>query len=363
MALKTNLIKISILTSLLTCCSVSNSTSPYIAFENSSSVAFQETASGFISDSSISSSIDDNTSSETVPLSYFFSDDYLSEQTAIIDSFSNDSINYLFITDLHVDTENELEYCTNVLNFAINLANNNNNIDFVCIGGDLTTLCFDSKQDYLSYIAKILAPLSKCQKPVLILSGNHDDNTSKATTDETLRITYRDWRANVLDAFSGGNNIYDSNNSFSRYYYLDIAKDTVKYRIFCLDSSDHNEHSSNSLYWGFSDYQIDWLENETSISDEQTDFILLSHMSINKEYNVENRDVDNYEQLCNYVFNYNSTHASSFLINSFGHTHLDYAGSDQFLKYTCTATTLLGGYLVSMVSLFMACLITKLFLG
>ena len=50
---------------------------------------------------------------------------------------TNDSISYIFITDMHIDTSEETrEVAYNQLYAIVDIANNSD-IDFVCVGGDM----------------------------------------------------------------------------------------------------------------------------------------------------------------------------------------------------------------------------------
>ena len=100
---------------------------------------------------------------------------------------TNDSISYIFITDMHIDTSEETrEVAYNQLYAIVDIANNSD-IDFVCVGGDMYNGRYadpNGKVIAMDTIESISKILELCNKPVFILKGNHDDNSFSAQINE-----------------------------------------------------------------------------------------------------------------------------------------------------------------------------------
>ena len=116
-----------------------------------------------------------------------------------ITELGNNSVNYLFFTDSHVDeylrkdengalTVFESEESVNKrlnnmishLEDAVEFANKNDNIDFIAFGGDgLNAYNVRGKQAAIDILNESLSPLKKSKKPIILAFGNHDDNGFK----------------------------------------------------------------------------------------------------------------------------------------------------------------------------------------
>lgn len=113
-----------------------------------------------------------------------------------INRVGSDAVNYVFCADIHADeylrknsngelkvfedaaaVENRIEKTISHLKAAVNFAENNDNIDFLAIGGDIiNSYSIKGKQAVIDTINRTLSPLRNCTKPVIIAFGNHDDN-------------------------------------------------------------------------------------------------------------------------------------------------------------------------------------------
>ena len=83
----------------------------------------------------------------------------------------------------------------------VEYVNGNDEIDFVAIGGD-TIQGTQTKSTSLGFYKKAFTPFLKCNKPVFIVPGNHDDNsiwdlvinaeasTNHLSTEELCNIFY-----------------------------------------------------------------------------------------------------------------------------------------------------------------------------
>ena len=237
-----------------------------------------------------------------------------------LDENGADSVNYIFITDIHYKigaTSIQAASLRNQVKAIAKMANENDMIDFVVVGGDITTGMFDSKEECLQNVYEALDPLLECQKPVLVLMGNHDDNSyhvmssaNNYTIDIDRIISDKDWNDKIIDRYVNNNGYtvaQDSNDENSKYYYYDIT--AKKTRVICLDSVDYDaEYDENgnitslpiriadgetdnkkyfcgASWWGYSENQINWLVNEALTADDDWDYIFVSHMGIDDTTN------------------------------------------------------------------------------
>ena len=253
-------------------------------------------------------------------------------------------LKYYFLTDFHINFEKDLISCQEILTDVVQKANDND-ADFICIGGDFTSLYFETKEEWNTWIHRILSPLTSCNKPVFILSGNHDDNSNlhDGVYGGPFLVSNKDWNDCVLNQFINVDIVHDSDNDYSKYYHYDIYKNNTTYRIVCLDSSDRPESTTNRNHWGFSERQVEWLDEQV-LADDGYKYVLLSHMPIDKEYNSDK--LSNYpscDEMLQVVKNHqNKNH--NILINSFAHLHLRLLVLSDFgLPYSCSPTLFRGG--------------------
>lgn len=307
---------------------------------------------------------------------------YYEEESKIIINKLNqqneNAVNYIFITDIHFTggTSPQDKALLNQMNLVAKLANENDSIDFVVIGGDITNGT-SSKEDTLSLTNTILTPLLDCKKPVLVLVGNHDDNAYGSATSLSIQkmISDKTWNDNVIDIFvnrelENGENIIvsqDADDENSKYYFYDLA--SKKTRIVCLDSIDYDhtydettgeitsltlaegksadatdspyKYHTGCSYWGYSATQLDWLANDV-LADlpDDYDVIFTSHMTIDTPfYGTELRDIMSaYQNKTAYnneslgiSVDYSKTEGR-ILSYQFGHTHYDKSIYDEDLN-------------------------------
>lgn len=238
----------------------------------------------------------------------------------------SEAVNYIFITDPHFDTGSAIYSSNSAKQFAlaIQMANENEEIDFVCLGGDLTNGgystsegwidgYYDSNNKYHKGINQYLAAIKECTKPVFVLVGNHDDN-AYSTFNAAKVVSPDQWQETIIDQFvnrelADGTVIdvvqdvdpLNSEKVNSKYYYYDLdAKNT---RIICLNASDfpyeydengnftlkvknasksgYEKYYSGRNFWGYSDHQMKWLAEEAlGTIPEDYNVIVLSHMAI-----------------------------------------------------------------------------------
>lgn len=214
-------------------------------------------------------------------------------------NFGNEAVNYIFISDLHyyspAATPKQIEY----LDAVVTLANSDERIDFICLGGDYTNGLYKTKFECLDYMKELFEPLKKSEKPVFILTGNHDDNSyhveAAKKIDFDVMLSDKDWSDNVIAPFCA-EVVKDSKYPESKYFYYDL-KDK-KTRVICLDAIDcraeFNESGritklrtegradgwSGYFWWGYSEEQINWLVTEAMTAEDDWNYVFLSHMGI-----------------------------------------------------------------------------------
>ena len=154
---------------------------------------------------------------------------------------SDDAVNYMFITDIHFTGSIVTSYGAalwNQMNLITKIANENDNIDFVVVGGDITNGT-NEKATTMEWTKTILSPLLDCQKPVFVLVGNHDDNSYGQLSSFNISrvVNDKNWNDNVIDTFV--NRTLDDGtvievvrgiksdgtvDKYSKHYYYDIEK-------------------------------------------------------------------------------------------------------------------------------------------
>ena len=256
-----------------------------------------------------------------------------------LDKQSADAVNYIFITDLHYDGNKTADYSValfNQMDLVVDMANTDDSIDFIAIGGDIiegTT----TGENAINLIQTILEPLKNSIKPVLVMIGNHDDNSygswsayigesnfNAGKSDDSYfaadkLISKYQWDEGIIKEFVHKDIVQPSIDGVpQRYYYYDLVKNGKTTRIYVLDCIDYEVGSYNddgtinelvlddgktaadeenvpasgtdlqykykmgASEMTYSDTQIEWLES-TLIAGGYDDVIFLSHAGIDKE--------------------------------------------------------------------------------
>ena len=243
---------------------------------------------------------------------------------------NEDSVKYVFITDIHyvggedvprtIATEKQIE---NLVEYV----NKTDAIDFVAVGGD-TIQGTQKKSTSLGFFKKAFEPFLNCNKPVVIVPGNHDDNSyayNTKTFDGSWVITDKEWNDNIIDMYvnretANGDVIdvavsQDSKVANSKYFYYDL--EDKKTRIVCLDAIDYeqsygedglltvdengnvgltvrddskavtnyNRYYMATTYWGYGARQMEWLAEDALQAGDDWDYIFISHMGIDEDTN------------------------------------------------------------------------------
>ena len=310
-----------------------------------------------------------------------------------LDDQPDNAVNYMFITDLHYPYGPY--YLTQALQNQVKLmvktANEDDSIDFICIGGDSIN-GNQSKSENLKLLNAIFTPLLDCQKPVIIIQGNHDDSAWQSSFDMSQMFSHKDWKENIIDKYvnrtlENGTEIKvvnNSNDDNAEYYYYDLENKNT--RLVVLDTIDYDmEYDENGTvtgleildetkpvtsieryktgytYWGYSKEQLKWLADEAlGKLPEGYDVIFLSHMGIDQEtggadyLGAELRGIISaYQNKSSYVnedFDIDIDYAEisgKILSLEFGHTHYERLYYDADIDLIQVNTGLSNGYTIT----------------
>ncbi len=251
-------------------------------------------------------------------------------------SVFTDSVNYIFISDLHngsyvndpdgdglrnydsVDTVNErLESRRATVEKAVKYANLSPAIDFIVIGGDIIngyeteeSLTYQAakkknksltvKEHVKDQLEEILEPLKECNKPVFVLAGNHDFNDAHTLWLSTnhpensakrahLTLSDFDWNEAVFKNFVSDGVVRDKDYSYSKYYYYDLKKGNKTTRIICLDIHDSRQPFDSKGHltgdptinagYRYSDEQMKWLA-EVALQGDFENCMVFAHSNM-----------------------------------------------------------------------------------
>ena len=191
--------------------------------------------------------------------------------------YSSGRIGYIFLTDLHVDYEDNptgTAFQKNQLKLACDIANCSD-IDFLVLGGDYIDGT-GTRATATKWMRWITAGLKIINKPVIVCRGNHDKNNNanpSQTTNE--QISTEAFYAIMQAPFRRPEYIYDDNATVPElYFYYDIPG--KKTRIIAYDS----------IFCDNPDEQIKWIcEQALNKPDAGWKFIIVTHVPFNNLYN------------------------------------------------------------------------------
>lgn len=251
-------------------------------------------------------------SSDSILDSYYgIETEVLSKQ---ISGSSKDTLNYIFITDIHfMNYDLSWDKSGNILLEQIRLitewANNDENIDFIVVGGDSVQGFWDTKAGWKDAITEVFKPFRESEKPVFITIGNHDDNayaTWNVNYSEKI-ISDLDWKNYVLDPISPADIVRPEGDPNAKNYYYDFEKNGKTTRLFFLDAidyyqeydengnitaleirkslgyteesaEDYTKYNNGRSYFGYSAPQVKWLAESLAETDDFDDVMVFSHM-------------------------------------------------------------------------------------
>ena len=227
------------------------------------------------------------------------------------------------------------------------MANKDESIDFVVVGGDTTTGMYTTKQACIAATQEALDPLLSCTKPVFVLMGNHDDNSYHTLAGSNPEphlskdrlISDYDWSVNIINRYSNNNGhtvVQDTERENTKYFYYDLAD--KKTRVICLDSVDYQakydengnitetavvnasatredtKYASACSYKDYSADQVRWLAEDAMQAPDDWDYIFLSHMGIDADTNTGSVTMPYGQEVRKVISAYNngSTYTASF---------------------------------------------------
>lgn len=277
------------------------------------------------------------------------------------DDAVNGSVNYVLITDPHIDSSNnQMIVAPREMEAVVDIANKGN-VDFVVVNGDLIMGIKQTAIESLALVKKMTQVLTKCHKPVFITKGNHDYNSfvNIATEDLTMEnlISDAQWYANVNGIFPIINRgTHDVNNPNSTYMYYDI--EDKKTRLVFLDTSDWQDNMSlvrqnGSAYFGLSNDQVEWFANQVlTKSEEGWQYLIFGHVPMNIKYTCFGIIPDNCDIINGFINALNnrtsytgggitknfSIFKSKVKLYHYGHVEGDIMGMDELtgMMYVCT---------------------------
>ena len=233
-------------------------------------------------------------------------------------------VGYIFVADLHNGAyllENEEGYLTFYeseeavalkeaklvaqLEAIAEIAKNNDNIDFICVGGDIINgyeTCEGAREKAAGQITRQLDVLKKSGKDVIVLMGNHDDGTFHriyypwgGEIHKEIAFSDKYWREHFMTPYIPKNCVYDSTYKWSKYYYYDLEKNGKTIRLVCLDNFDVRmpfdeegnvtEWIKENVHYGYSAHQLKWLATEALPPEYDGEAMILCHMGVTSEDN------------------------------------------------------------------------------
>ncbi len=280
---------------------------------------------------------------------------YNDEKVSVLSDYGkvvkNGSLNYFFITDLHENVavcNRQLNAINDMINTLAADGNPDNDIDFVALGGDLTTGMYTTTESIKLTLQRLLKPLNNCSVPVMILRGNHDDNTYYYMYGDSASDTYigtlRDersenylepaaaqeyldkyamdesaWYHFVLKNYASDNNtasvktysrVHDSRNTDSAYYYFNFSE--KKTRVVFLDAIDYGKPTpklNGATYWGYGADQMYWLINEALTAPDGWKYVFLSHQGYEADIEKINNAYTGFVEMDNIICAFNQRKA------------------------------------------------------
>ncbi len=191
-------------------------------------------------------------------------------------------VSYIFLTDIHIDkgvsnlntTTDYQRHVEQTIKNAVTLANSDDNIDFLVIGGD-TVEGYQTRAQYDKYMKIVTDTLAPCEKPVVFVRGNHDNNHNKGQGHQA-RVWQNEIYAQTQALFRKDYFVYDEKfYGESMYFYFDLEE--KKTRVICIDNyiSDYVQSGE----------QLEWLVNEAlTVEEDGWKYVFVNHASIVEHY-------------------------------------------------------------------------------
>ena len=255
--------------------------------------------SSYENEESQSTAVKSYTDIDNIKLSFEYSvDGYEEEIKKTIQTYDEEkeagAVSYIFITDLHAGSvgnsnmEEQLAADYRQVQAAVDVANNSD-IDFICFGGDTLNEYYSddniNKEKVMNIMKCFTDILSKSNKPVFIVKGNHDENIqvngdfkAEWATNPDYVLTQQEWYDVTMAQFPQYATDYHRG-----YFYYDLPGKNTRVVVFnMVDCDDTLEDGRRIEYagmnYGLKDEQVQWLL-DTALSKENTDYIFVVHDS------------------------------------------------------------------------------------
>lgn len=201
---------------------------------------------------------------------------------------TDQTVNFIFYTDPHHHLSgNQLHTVQAIQSISSQLP-----LDFIMVGGDISTN--GEKEKFMAAQREITEELKKCSVPVLMVKGNHDDNSiydfhynrgsmeNVVFPEETYEIICKHLEETVA---------FDGDNRSGLYFYYDIPeRQTRIIALNCIDipyrKTDEGSLKYNGQWkYAFSDQQLNWMAHEAlnfqgKADGEAWNVIVFSHVAI-----------------------------------------------------------------------------------
>ncbi len=255
-------------------------------------------------------------------------------------SLEQDALNFIFITDLHMDTSAEdYTFIFEQLELIKKLATENE-LDFIAIGGDIYNgMVMTGKEDAYALLDSVSLFFKDLEIPVLILKGNHDDNSycyyyerdSYYDRNPEYILSPEEFYNHTMKYYEKYISGYQDN-----YFYIDFPKKNT--RVVCLNSTDYeyklNEENkliySGRLDMGYTEKQLLWLK-EKALNNPNINYLFLAH---------------DYQSECNYRKSNNLKALFSLLKSLSNHTMYESENfTCNFMDYQSKVVAYLCGHL------------------
>lgn len=180
--------------------------------------------------------------------------------------------------------------------------------------GDLTD-GMSPKDITAGYVNRILGDLDRCQAPVYVTPGNHDNNYFR---NRPNAFTAGEMRALYRLSGDGDDRGQAPEGERSINYYVDIPRYSV--RMIFLTSFDDQE----AIRYGYTEWQLVWLRGTLESAPKGTRFLIFSHDAPLARLDYWSFYVRNGEALLDILEEYNGREEYQVVGLFYGHTHSDY---------------------------------------
>ena len=291
----------------------------------------------------------------------FYAEEYEDTREKILKSTTPDSLNFLFMTDMHLDFPGMRDPVIRQCRTMVGLAKETR-IDFILLGGDIIHGIID-KDIYFGIFREYAEIFGEAGVPVLPVRGNHDDNAyhnrnkpdsipgfSWEHIPTDCIISASEWSERVISPLAGEKAVKDPEKADSSYYYADFPD--KKTRVVVLDSYDYTVEENERGYarysaetWDrLSDRQMKWFA-EVALDPKKDgwNFIVATHNHLTMSGYTKpfrnSRDVCDALAAFNHREKYESErygvnvdyseNTSRATLSIFGHTHRDLYDFDE----------------------------------